>query len=253
MTDLLSHGAPLDVDLVRAAQAGDAGSLGLLLARHQATMHGVALALLGHSPDAQDAVQEAALIALRRIGDLRDPEAAGAWLRMVVRNVCRAQPRKKSAVPVAELEGLVAMDRSGGPSDPADVLDEHVLRNWIWSAMEELSPGLRLVTMPRYFTDVTSYEEIALPCGAPVGTVRSRLHQARARLAGALVRMGDQVHDDATSRTARHRPAAHRTPSALTASCGYERNPSRGGGRQACRRGAERRGRRRAPGLPGHG
>lgn len=211
MTDLILSGAPLDFELVRAAQAGDAGSLGLLLARHQATMHAVALAMLGHSPDAEDAVQEAALIALRRIGDLRDPDAAGPWLRMVVRNVCRAQLRKKSAVPVAELEGFVAMDRTGGPPDPADVLDEHVLQDWIWSALEKLSPALRLVTMLRYFTDVTSYEEIALLCGVPVGTVRSRLSQARTKLAGALVSMGDQVHDDAVSRTARHRRLAEET------------------------------------------
>lgn len=211
MTDLLPGGAPLDSELVRAAQSGDAGSLGLLLARHRAAMHAVALAVLGHGPDAEDAVQEAALIALRRIGDLRDPDAAGPWLRMVVRNVCRAQLRRKSAVPVAELEGFVAMDRSGGPPDPADVLDEHVLRDWIWSGLEQLSPGLRLVTLLRYFTDVSSYEEIALLCGIAVGTVRSRLNQARAKLAGSLVGLGDQVHDDAASLTARHRRLAEET------------------------------------------
>ncbi|MFE2544143.1 RNA polymerase sigma factor [Actinacidiphila glaucinigra] len=211
MTDLLPGGVPSDLDLVRAAQSGDAASLGLLLARHRAAMYGVALAMLGHGPDAEDAVQEAALIALRRIGDLRDPDAAGPWLRMVARNVCRAQLRRTSAVPVAELEGLVAMDRSGGPPDPADVLDGQVLRDWIWSALEQLSPGLRLVTMLRYFTDVTSYEEIALLCGIAVGTVRSRLNQARAKLAAALLDLGDRVHDDAASLTAHHRLLAEQT------------------------------------------
>lgn len=211
MTDLLPGGVPPDLDLVRAAQSGDAASLGLLLARHRAAMYGVALAMLGHGPDAEDAVQEAALIALRRIGDLRDPDAAGPWLRMVVRNVCRAQLRRTSAVPVAELEGFVAMDLSGGPPDPADVLDGQVLRDWIWSALEQLSPGLRLVTMLRYFTDVTSYEEIALLCGIAVGTVRSRLNQARAKLAAALLDLGDQVHDDAASLTAHHRLLAEQT------------------------------------------
>ncbi|WP_245771709.1 RNA polymerase sigma factor [Actinacidiphila guanduensis] len=105
MADLLVRGAPRDADLVRAAQAGDAGSLGLLLARHRAPMYAVALAFLGHSQDAEDAVQEAAVLALRRFGDIRDPEAAGPWLRMVVRNVCRAQLRRMSAVPVADVGG----------------------------------------------------------------------------------------------------------------------------------------------------
>ncbi|WP_329460586.1 RNA polymerase sigma factor [Streptomyces sp. NBC_01497] len=211
MADLLVSGAPRDVDLVRAAQAGDAGSLGLLLARHRAHMYAIALALLGHSQDAEDAVQEAALIALRRFGDLRDPEAVGPWLGMVVRNVCRAQLRRMSAVPVAEVAGVVAMDRSGGPPDPAEVLDRHALRDWVWSALEELSPRLQLVTMLRYFTDVTSYEDIATLCATPVGTVRSRLNQARTKMVGALLASADRVHDDAAVWNGLHRRLAEET------------------------------------------
>jgi RNA polymerase sigma-70 factor, ECF subfamily len=211
MTDLLAGGASLDSELVRAAQAGDGGSLGLVLTRHRAGMYAVALALLGHSPDAEDAVQEAMLIALRRIGDVRDPDAIGPWLRMVVRNVCRAQLRKMSAVPVAELEGAVEMGRPDGPPDPAEVFDRHALRDWVWSAMEDLSPGLRLVTMLRYFTDVTAYQDIAALCGTPVGTVRSRLSHARTKLANALLSAADRVHDDATALTALHRRLAEET------------------------------------------
>jgi RNA polymerase sigma factor (sigma-70 family) len=177
-------------------------------------MRAVALALLGHSPDAEDAVQEAALIALRRIGDIRDPDAVGPWLRMVVRNACRAQLRRKSAVPLAELTGAVgavAMNRSDAPPDPAEVIDRHALRDWVWSALEDLSPGLRLVTMLRYFTDVTSYEDIAALCATPVGTVRSRLSQARAKLADALLDSAERFHDDVTALTARHRRLAEET------------------------------------------
>ena len=208
MDDLLASEAPRDSELVRAAQAGDAGCLGLLLARHRAGMYGVALALLGHGPDAEDAVQEATLTALLRIGEVRDPGAFGPWLRMVVRNACRAQLRRMRAVPVGELSGSVAMDWSEGPPDPAEILDRHALRDWVWSALEDLSPGLRLVTMLRYFTDVTSYEDIAALCAVPVGTVRSRLHQARAKLADSLLSSAERVHDDASARTALHRRLA---------------------------------------------
>ncbi|MFD7898522.1 RNA polymerase sigma factor [Streptomyces sp. NPDC059743] len=211
MDDLLKSGAPQDSELVRAAHLGDAHCLGLLLARHRAGMHAVALGLLGHSQDAEDAVQEAVLIALRRIGDVRDPDAVGPWLRMVVRNVCRAQLRKMSAVPIAEPAQAVAMDQSGGPPDPAEVLDRHALRDWLWTTLEDLSPGLRLVTMLRYFTDVTSYEDIAALSATPVGTVRSRLNQARTKLAGALLNSADRVHDDATALNAQHRKLAEET------------------------------------------
>ncbi|MCX4760389.1 sigma-70 family RNA polymerase sigma factor [Streptomyces sp. NBC_01275] len=208
MVELLARGAPSDGELVRAAQAGEVGCLGLLLARHRAGMYAVALAMLGHVADAEDAVQEAAITALRRIGDVRDPHAFGPWMRMIVRNTCRAQLRKTSAVPMAELSGTAAMDRTDGPPDPAEVLERHALRDWVWTALEELTPGLRLVTMLRYFTDVTAYEDIAALCAIPVGTVRSRLSQARLKLTESLLSSADRVHGDATARTALHRGLA---------------------------------------------
>ncbi len=67
--------SPLEIELARSAQAGSASALGMLLARHQAGMRAVALSILGYGPDAEDAVQDAVLIALRRIGTLRSAAA----------------------------------------------------------------------------------------------------------------------------------------------------------------------------------
>ena len=78
-----------DAELTRAAQRGEVAALGLLLERHEAAMRAVALSILGPGPDAEDVVQDAALTALRSIGDVRDPDAVGAWLRTIVRNRCR--------------------------------------------------------------------------------------------------------------------------------------------------------------------
>ncbi|WP_411093564.1 RNA polymerase sigma factor [Streptomyces sp. 049-1] len=208
MSELLVGGGPLDSELVRAAQAGDVSCLGLVIARHRASMYAVALGLLGHSPDAEDAVQEATLIALRRIGDIRDPEAAGPWLRMVVRNICRAQLRKQSPIPMSEPPANALRGLPKAPPDPAEILDLHALRDWVWCAVEDLSPALRLVTLLRYFTDVTSYEDIAALCGTPVGTVRSRLSQARTKLSDALADSADRAHNDARVLTAKHRSFA---------------------------------------------
>ena len=55
-----------DAELTRAAQAGDAGSLGVLLARHEAAMRAVALGMIGYGPDNDDVVQDAALVAAWR-------------------------------------------------------------------------------------------------------------------------------------------------------------------------------------------
>jgi RNA polymerase sigma-70 factor (ECF subfamily) len=184
-----------DEDLTRRAQAGETAALGLLLARHQAPMRAVAMSVLGYGPDAEDAVQDAALTALRRIGDVRDPAAVGAWLRAIVRNASRMRLRDTRETP-----GLDGLDHLRLPdheaSHPEEFIEQHAMRDWIWDAVEELPPRLRLVLMLRHFSGITSYQEIAAVCEVPVGTVRSRLNQARAKLARVLLATASQAHDD---------------------------------------------------------
>ncbi|MCX4911658.1 RNA polymerase sigma factor [Streptomyces sp. NBC_00878] len=192
--------APTDEELTRRAQAGETGALGLLLARHQAPMRAVALSLLGYGPDAEDAVQDAALTALRRIGDVRDPSAVGAWLRAIVRNASRTRLRETREMP--GLEGLDHLRlRDDEPSQPEQLIEQHAMRDWIWDAVDELPPQLRLVLMLRHFSGVTSYREIADVCEVPVGTVRSRLNQARGKMAEVLLSTAAQSHDDAAALT----------------------------------------------------
>ncbi|MGW3248799.1 RNA polymerase sigma factor [Streptomyces sp. NPDC001070] len=196
-----------DVALTRAAQAGDVTALGLLLERHRAGMRAVALSILGPGPDVDDVTQEAALTALRRVGDVRDPAAVGPWLRMIVRNAARSLLR--GTVPTRPLDDLLLRSADTGPER---WLEDSALRNWIWEAIEELSPTLRLPLVLRHFTTgVSTYEQIADACGLPVGTVRSRLSQARAKLADALTATADAAHDDAARRTRASRREAHET------------------------------------------
>lgn len=135
---MVSLDPPSDEELTRRAQAGETGALGLLLARHQASMRAVALGLLGYGPDAEDVVQDAALTALRHIGDVRDPAAVGAWLRAVVRNGARTRLRATRETP-----GLDGLDpwrlRSHDVPEPERVIEQHAMRDWVWDAVEELS------------------------------------------------------------------------------------------------------------------
>jgi RNA polymerase sigma-70 factor (ECF subfamily) len=204
-------GAATDADLVHAAQAGDVSALGSLLARHRPALLALAAGLVGYGPDAEDAVQEASMTALLRIGDLRDPGAVGAWLRTVVRNECRMRFRAPVHVPLDA--GAAAVLRSAEP-DPMEVLGLHATRDWIWKALQELSPPLRLVLMLRYFSGVTAYQDIAGVCGVPVGTVRSRLSEARRKLTRALLATADSAHDDIRAVTARRRRQAEELLSA---------------------------------------
>lgn len=196
-----------DAALTLAAQRGEVAALGVLLERHRAGMRAVALSILGPGPDVDDVLQDAAVSALRRVGDVRDPAAVGPWLRMIVRNASRSLLR--DAVPFRPVDDLHLPDPDGGPEQ---WLERSTLRDWVWEAVEELSPALRLPLVLRHFsTSVTSYERIADVCGVPVGTVRSRLSQGRAKLATALAATADAPHGDAAARTRASRAEARET------------------------------------------
>jgi RNA polymerase sigma-70 factor (ECF subfamily) len=196
MGDVAGAARREDTALTRAAQSGEVAALGLLLERHRAGMRAVAVSILGPGADADDVMQDAALTALLRIGDVRDPEAVGAWLRMIVRNAARLVLRESAVVrPVGELPF---------PSThlgPEQWLERNALRDWVWEALAELTPALRMPLVLRYFaTGATSYERIAEVFGVPVGTVRSRLSQGRTKLAEALAATVDAPHGDAAER-----------------------------------------------------
>src|ERR687890_540222 len=172
-----------DAELVSATRVGDTASLGLLLQRHRAALYAAAVALLGSGERAQDAVQEACLIAMRRLPELRDPAAFGPWLRAIGRNVCLMERRRGGR----ELLVGDPADEGGLLAEGERELERHVLREWVWGAVDALPEVQRLAVMLRYFGRECSYEEIAEICAVPVGTVRSRLNAARHALAEQLL------------------------------------------------------------------
>lgn len=181
-----------DAALVRAAQAGEPSALGAVLERHRARLHAVAVGMLGHGADAEDAVQDAFLIALRRIGELPDPTAAGGWLVAILVNVCRAQLRR----PAHELPVDEPVEPRGALDAVEQSVDRGALRDWVWTALERLPDPQRVAVLLRHFSSASSYEAIAELCAVPVGTVRSRLNAARARLADELLATAAQAHRD---------------------------------------------------------
>jgi RNA polymerase sigma factor (sigma-70 family) len=185
-----------DAQLVRAAQGGDVSSLGLLLERYRAPLYGLALQILGHGWEAQDAVHDTFLVALRKIEQVRDPAAVGGWLHMVLRNVCRRRLRAgQGEVPSEELPQYAGIS-SPEPS-PEEVVDRLAMRAWVWTALASLPEVLRVTAMLRYFGTHASYEEISAILGVPVGTVRSRLNQVKVKLAEALLSTAGLVHEEA--------------------------------------------------------
>lgn len=196
-----------DADLVHAARAGDASALGVLLERHRASLYATALSMLGERTQAQDAVQDTYLVALRRLDALRDPQAAAGWLHTIVRNTCLMRLRR----PLRELAIEPPAD-AASPSDAERALDRLALRDWVWTEIDKLPEDQRVTLMLRYFARRSSYEEIAATLGIPVGTVRSRLNQAKSKLAGSLLQSAAGAHHDHDELLARR----HREWDAIT-------------------------------------
>ena len=198
---MLRGRVPSDADLVRAAQGGDATSLGLLLERYRASLYGKAVGILGYGPQAEDAVHDTFVVALRKIDAVREPAAVGGWLHAILRNVCLMRLRAgQGEVLSNELYGGV----DGDPSDPTGeaAIEQLAMREWVWTALSELPEVLRVTAMLRYFGSYTSYAEISAILGVPVGTGRSRLAQVKAKLAEALLETTGLAHAEAGRLTA---------------------------------------------------
>jgi RNA polymerase sigma-70 factor (ECF subfamily) len=190
-----------DADWVRAARGGDVAALGLLLERHRPRLLATAIRLLGYRSDAEDAVQETCLIALRHLGAVRDPEAVGAWLQSVVRRSCLQLQRRRRG----ELLTESIPDLPDGAAGIEERIEQLELRDWIWGALQRLPETLRVSAMLRYFGSYNSYDEVAAILGIPIGTVRSRLSEAKVKLADALLASAGLMDDDTQARARERR------------------------------------------------
>jgi len=191
---------PSDADLVRAAQNGDSTSLGILLERYRASLHGSALGILGHGSQAEDAVHDTFLVALRKIDGVREPAAVGGWLHAVLRNVCLMRLRAGQGEIISDEMHLYVeqgVEQNTLALSAEEAIDRLAMRDWVWTALSELPEVLRVTAMLRYFGSYSSYQEIAAILGVPVGTVRSRLNQVKLKLADALLETAGLAHGDA--------------------------------------------------------
>ncbi|HTE46823.1 MAG TPA: sigma-70 family RNA polymerase sigma factor [Gemmatimonadaceae bacterium] len=140
--------------------------------------------LLRDEHDAQDAVQDAVLRALRYFEGYRDGDAR-AWLLAIVRNCCLTWQRRHSAdrfnISFSDDSAVDVSDAR--PADAAAI--EASDRAAVNRAVAALPTEFREVIVLREI-DGLSYKEISDIVGAPIGTVMSRLARARKRLAAAF-------------------------------------------------------------------
>ncbi|MGI8991407.1 MAG: RNA polymerase sigma factor [Bryobacteraceae bacterium] len=92
-----------DTALVRSARAGDRAAFGELYERYRRMVHGILLAHVPYS-EAEDLMQTVFVRAMQRLPHLREPEAFGAWLAAITRNLaCDHHRRSKNPIEITEM------------------------------------------------------------------------------------------------------------------------------------------------------
>jgi RNA polymerase sigma-70 factor (ECF subfamily) len=145
------------------------------------------LAILGDQADAADATQETFVSAWRHREALRDPDRLDAWLGRINVNACREQLRRRSRARIREVR-LLDPDDDREPASKDRALDDRTADAEVFDrAFARLSVDDRAVLVLHHL-QARPVAEIAAVLGAPLGTVKSRLHRARAALESALAR-----------------------------------------------------------------
>jgi RNA polymerase sigma-70 factor (ECF subfamily) len=185
-----------DADLVERARQGDAAAFGELIDRHRSAVFRAALAALGSHADAEDAAQDAFLIAYRRLDSFRGDASFKTWLLTIAWH--QAINRRRSltrlwrhlTVSSGDDHRRMLLDEIAAPGPtPETAASDEQLRIAVGRAIRRLSPKLRDALLLAQSGE-HSYEEISVMLAAPVGTVKWRVSEARRVLRKQLISNG---------------------------------------------------------------
>lgn len=177
-------------ELIERCRAGDTAAFEPLVERYRQRVWRLAYQLLRDREEAWDCAQEAFVRAFHSLGSFRGQSAFYTWLFRITVNVATDRQRARGAQArafggerVAEEEWNRTTPDPGAGPDQAAVQAEQ--RERIRRALDALPSKARTIIM---LSDVDglSYREIAEVLDCPIGTVMSRLHNARKRLKGLL-------------------------------------------------------------------
>lgn len=177
--------------LIAAAQRGDLDAFNQLVTHYQKLAYHVAYRILSDTDATADATQDAFLRAYRAIGQYHGGSFK-AWILRIVTNTCYDQLRAKQRRPTASLEALLVIDAAPGPSfvsqaeSPEAYAERQDLGRAIQAGINALPADQRIALT---LCDVAgmNYQEIAQATRVSLGTVKSRISRARAKLRDYLL------------------------------------------------------------------
>lgn len=193
-----------DTELARRVGAGEEQAIRLMMRRHNQTLFRTARAILREDAEAEDAVQEAYLKAIRGIDGFRSDAKLSTWLvRITVNEALGRLRRSRRTAEVVSLAG----DLVEGGEAQDNIMDEHAetpeqqtlraeSRRIMEAKIDALPDAFRAVFVLRAIEEL-SVEETAAALGIPEATVRTRFFRARSLLRESLSRVLDVALDNA--------------------------------------------------------
>jgi RNA polymerase sigma factor (sigma-70 family) len=160
-----------DTELVKRARAGDHDAFAVLVRQAIPRLYGAAKLILRQPDRAEDAVQDALVLAWRDIRALREPGAWEAWLYRLTVRACHRSASLHRHHDVAE---LAPDDAPQVEQDFARVFDD---RDRLRRQLQRLPIDQRTVVVLHFYLDLP-LSDAAQILGVPVGTAKSRLHRA---------------------------------------------------------------------------
>lgn len=180
-----------DAGLVGRCLEGDERAYRLIVERYQARVFSLAWRMVRQREDAEDLTQETFVRMFRAAARYDPTRPFAAWLFTIASRLCidHIRRRRLPSISLSMSEPGSSEERQMDIEDPGLQPDDVTSRNEeerrTQDLIDSLPPHYRIVVMLRHQEDL-SYDEIAAALDMPLGTVKARIHRARALLRGRI-------------------------------------------------------------------
>ncbi|KAA3660568.1 MAG: hypothetical protein DWQ10_06400 [Calditrichaeota bacterium] len=183
----MTEALPSERELILRCQRGDKNAFGSLVKKYMQRAYYSALGFVGSHESALDLSQEAFVRAYRAIQRLDADRNFYTWYYTILRNLCLnfKRDKAKKARPFSEIGDNNLRTIADQSADTAYRAELHELQAAVWNALDRLTENEREIIILRDIQEL-AYNEIARILDIPIGTVMSRLYNARRSLRAQL-------------------------------------------------------------------
>jgi len=192
-----------DAGLIDRLVLRDERAFTALVKAYERRVFALVLRMIGNPAEAEDLAQEVFVQVFKAIGTFRRESKLSTWIYRIAINLCKNRSKYLRVRHTAEQEPLDAQAERGAALDakvsyseiarPDDMASGKQAERIVQRAIAELEPSFRECLILRDVEDL-SYEDIGEITGLPEGTVKSRIHRARAQLRDMVERaLGEKI------------------------------------------------------------